>query len=215
MQAILNFAQQTGFYQFSQGGNWKMLIMIAISFVLLYLAIVKQFEPLLLLPIAFGMLCTNLPGADMFHEILFAGGHIHWDMFHGDPIQASELLQLLQDGALPDVIKPYAEQLIAAANGAFGAMMLQANFHLRATEGATLCQNPETQAYALVRPFPLAITDVESLAAGLASLANQTENWRKALAGLNTAEAAKEQSAASTSDGDSHHDMMASGFFHV
>ena len=48
------------------------------------------------------------------------------------------------------------------ANGAFGAMMLQANFHLRATEGATLCQNPETQAYALVRPFPLAITDVES-----------------------------------------------------
>ena len=101
------------------------------------------------------------------------------------------------------------------ANGAFGAMMLQANFHLRATEGATLCQNPETQAYALVRPFPLAITDVESLAAGLESLANQTENWRKALAGLNTAEAAKEQSAASTSDGDSHHDMMASGFFHV
>ena len=101
------------------------------------------------------------------------------------------------------------------ANGAFGAMMLQANFHLRATEGATLCQNPETQAYALVRPFPLAITDVESLAAGLESLANQTENWRKALAGLNTAEAAKERGAASTSDGDSHHDMLASGFFHV
>ena len=119
---------------------------------------------------------------------------------------------------------PQARSLIACAeiglpppdaNGAFGAMMLQANFHLRATEGATLCQNPETQAYALVRPFPLAITDVESLAAGLESLANQAENWRKALAGLNTAEAAKEQSAASTSDGDSHHDMMASGFFHV
>ena len=101
------------------------------------------------------------------------------------------------------------------ANGIFGALMLQANFLLRATEGATLCQNPETQAYALVRPFPLAITDVESLAAGLESLANQTENWRKALAGLNTAEAAKEQSAASTSDGDSHHDMMASGFVQV
>ena len=95
MQAILNFAQQTGFYMFTQGGNWKMIVMIAISFVLLYLAIVKQFEPLLLLPIAFGMLCTNLPGADMFHEILFAGGHVHWDMFHGDPIQASELLELL------------------------------------------------------------------------------------------------------------------------
>jgi len=119
MQAIINFAQQTGFYQFSQGGNWKMLIMIAISFVLLYLAIVKQFEPLLLLPIAFGMLCTNLPGADMFHEILFAGGHIHWDMFHGDPIQAAELYELLQQGALVDVIKPYADQLLVAAQNAF------------------------------------------------------------------------------------------------
>ncbi len=121
MQAILNFAQQTGFYMFTQGGNWKMIIMIAISFVLLYLAIVKQFEPLLLLPIAFGMLCTNLPGADMFHEILFAGGHVHWDMFHGDPIQAAELYQLLQDGALVEVIQPYADQLLAAANSAFGA----------------------------------------------------------------------------------------------
>ena len=115
MQAILNFAQQTGFYQFTQGGNWKMLIMIGISFVLLYLAIVKQFEPLLLLPIAFGMLCTNLPGADMFHEILFAGGHVHWDMFHGEPIQAAELLDLLQSGALVEVIKPYADQLVLVA----------------------------------------------------------------------------------------------------
>ena len=37
------------------------------------------------------------------------------------------------------------------ANGEFGAMMLKANFMLRATDGATLCQNPETGAYALVR----------------------------------------------------------------
>ena len=98
------------------------------------------------------------------------------------------------------------------ANGAFGAMMLKANFLLRATDGATLCQNPETGAYALVRPFPLALTDCESLAAGLESLVNQTENWRKALAGLREAEAA--QSAAQKVD-DSHHDMLSSGFFHV
>ena len=44
------------------------------------------------------------------------------------------------------------------ANGEFGAMMLKANFMLRATDGATLCQNPETGAYALVRQFPLALT---------------------------------------------------------
>ena len=87
------------------------------------------------------------------------------------------------------------------ANGAFGAMMLQANFLLRGT--------------ALVRPFPLALADVESLAAGLESLVNQTENWRKALAGLRTAEAAQKQGVSSGPDGDSHHDMLSSGYFHV
>ena len=101
------------------------------------------------------------------------------------------------------------------ANGAFGAMMLQANFLLRGTDGATLCQNPETHDYALVRPFPLALTDVESLAAGLESLVNQTENWRKALAGLRAAEATQKQDVASAPDGDSHHDMLSSGYFHV
>ena len=98
------------------------------------------------------------------------------------------------------------------ANGAFGAMMLQANFLLRATEGATLCQNPETHVYALVRPFPLALTDVASLAAGLESLVNQTENWRKALAGLREAEGAR---SSLPGMGDSHHDMLSSGYFHV
>jgi hypothetical protein len=91
-------------------------------------------------------------------------------------------------------------------------MMLKANFLLRATDGATLCQNPETGAYALVRPFPLALADVESLSAGLESLVNQTENWRKALAGLREAESAR--SKAQKVD-DSHHDMLSSGFFHV
>jgi len=98
------------------------------------------------------------------------------------------------------------------ANGAFGAMMLKANFLLRATDGATLCQNPDTDAYALVRPFPLALADVESFAAGRESLVNQTENWRKVLSGLREAEAA--QSAAQDVD-DSHQDMLSSGYFHV
>ncbi len=79
MEAILNFLKQTGFYLV--GEDPKILIMIGIAFLLAYLAIVKKFEPLLLLPIAFGMLLTNLPGAEMFHEELFAGGHVHWDLF--------------------------------------------------------------------------------------------------------------------------------------
>jgi len=85
MEAIMNFIEATGFYQIAMG-NWKVLVMMVIAFVLLYLAIVKKFEPLLLLPIAFGMLITNLPGAEMYHEILFAGGHANWEIFGGQPI---------------------------------------------------------------------------------------------------------------------------------
>ena len=84
MEAALNFLQQTGFYMLSLGDNWKTVLMIAIACVLLFLAIVKKFEPLLLLPIAFGMLLTNLVGAGVYHEELFAGGHVHWDMFGSD-----------------------------------------------------------------------------------------------------------------------------------
>ena len=83
MQAILNFCEQTGFYQFFQGDNWKCAVMIVIACVLLFLGIVKKFEPLLLVPISIGMLVTNLPDAGMYHEILFAGGHVHWDLFQG------------------------------------------------------------------------------------------------------------------------------------
>ena len=61
----------------------KALIMVGVACVLLYLAIVKQFERLLLLPIAFGMLLTNLLGSEVFHEELFAGGHVNWGLFGG------------------------------------------------------------------------------------------------------------------------------------
>ena len=86
VDAILNFLQQTGFYQFFTIDNgWKNVIMIAIACLLCYLAIVKKFEPLLLLPIAIGMLLTNLPGLGIFHEAYFAGGHVHWAELAADP----------------------------------------------------------------------------------------------------------------------------------
>ncbi len=81
MDAIKEFFSHTGFVFLAN--NWTTLVMLLIAFVLLFLAIVKKFEPLLLLPIAFGMLLTNLPGAEMFHSELFAGGHVHWDLFGG------------------------------------------------------------------------------------------------------------------------------------
>lgn len=78
-ESISNFLETSGIYMmFAEAGGWKCLLMIALACFLLWLAIKKQYEPLLLLPIAFGMLLTNLPGAEMFHSELFAGGHVHW-----------------------------------------------------------------------------------------------------------------------------------------
>ena len=64
---------------FTEGG-WKYAVMLAVACGLLYLAIVKQFEPLLLLPIGFGMLMTNLPLDGIFHMDIFINStnHIDW-----------------------------------------------------------------------------------------------------------------------------------------
>lgn len=94
MDAILEFLKTTGFALIAS--DWRVLIMIAISCVLMYLAIVKKFEPMLLLPIAFGMLLTNLPGASMFHEVFFAGGHVNWALFGGEPV-TQELIDSLSE----------------------------------------------------------------------------------------------------------------------
>ena len=74
MDAIIEFLKTTGFALISS--DWRVLVMMIISCVLMYLAIVKKFEPLLLLPIAFGMLLTNLPmikdsAAIMMHPEFF------------------------------------------------------------------------------------------------------------------------------------------------
>ncbi len=75
-ESLMNFVQQSGISGIF--ADWRVLVMLVIACALLYLAIVKQYEPLLLLPIAFGMLLTNLPGAGMYHSELFAEGHVHW-----------------------------------------------------------------------------------------------------------------------------------------
>lgn len=77
LDSLVDFVGQMGFTV----GDWGNYVMIGVSFLLMYLAIVKKYEPMLMLTIAFGMLLTNLPGANMFHSELFAGGHVHWDIF--------------------------------------------------------------------------------------------------------------------------------------
>ncbi|MDL2317476.1 sodium ion-translocating decarboxylase subunit beta [Eubacteriales bacterium OttesenSCG-928-A19] len=65
LETLSGLVRDSGLLALFQGEGWKNLIMIGVSCVLLYLAIGKKFEPLLLVPIAFGMLLTNLPMAEM------------------------------------------------------------------------------------------------------------------------------------------------------
>ncbi|MBE6693495.1 MAG: sodium ion-translocating decarboxylase subunit beta [Ruminococcaceae bacterium] len=74
LETIKNFIEKTGISLLISDENWwQYLIMYAIAGILIYLAIAKQFEPLLLLPIAIGILLTNLPGAGLFHFDMWMG----------------------------------------------------------------------------------------------------------------------------------------------
>ncbi len=64
LDGLLSFVRSSGFALF----DWRQLVMVAIACVLLYLALAKEFEPLLLIPIAFGMLLSNLFGSTIFNE---------------------------------------------------------------------------------------------------------------------------------------------------
>ena len=89
-QSLLDFLNTMGLSNIT----WKVIVMLLISCILIYLAIVKGFEPLLLMPIAFGMLLTNLPGANMFHAELYTNGHVNW----GEFINSAGLLDYLYLG---------------------------------------------------------------------------------------------------------------------
>ena len=96
IESITNFFNSTGVARLAaQEGWWQMAVMYLISIVLIYLAIGKGYEPLLLLPIAIGMLLTNLPGANMYHEAFFIGSTT---VDYGMVLQKGGLLDLLYIG---------------------------------------------------------------------------------------------------------------------
>lgn len=76
----------------------KTLIMYVIVGVLVYLAVVKGFEPLLLLPIATGMLLANLPGAELFHKELFISNDASFQLMIQDVIEKGGLIDFLYLG---------------------------------------------------------------------------------------------------------------------
>ena len=150
MEAILNFINDTGFVLFFQDDGWKNLVMIFVSCFLLYLGIGKKFEPLLMVTIAFGMLMTNLPGAGMFHEIFFAGGHIHWDLIGGGPVTAQFLSEMQAAGVAQDVLAPYVDQLMAVAQTAFNPGTMESAMEQISASNSAL-STFEVQLQALVQ----------------------------------------------------------------
>ncbi|ESQ16632.1 MAG TPA: sodium ion-translocating decarboxylase subunit beta [Chromatiaceae bacterium] len=125
LEALLDFAYSTGF----PGLDWRVFTMMAIAFVLLYLAIVHQFEPLLLVPIAFGVILTNLPSAGLMSPPVLEitehtfhtqepGGLLYY-LFLGDELGIFPPLIFLGVGAMTDfgplIANPRALLLGAAA----------------------------------------------------------------------------------------------------
>lgn len=94
IDSIVNFAMQSGLAKVIETVDWRSMVMVLVSFLLLYLAIVKQFEPLLLLPIAFGMMLANLPGADL----------IHMEFFSGDQPLSAMMKQIVDKGGILDLL---------------------------------------------------------------------------------------------------------------
>ncbi len=91
---LTSIFQNSGFAQFTAEGGYLYLIMIVIGCFLLYLAIVHKFEPLLLLPIAFGMILANLPGS----------GIIHMEYFIGEGLAHPDWVSVLNYGGLCDML---------------------------------------------------------------------------------------------------------------
>ncbi|MCH5324946.1 MAG: sodium ion-translocating decarboxylase subunit beta [Eubacterium sp.] len=92
LKTISSIASGSGFLAI----HWEQAVMIVVSFLLMYLAIVRKFEPLLLLPIAFGMMLTNIPGSEVFHPEFFTGP---------DAVaNGVNYSQVLHDGGLLDML---------------------------------------------------------------------------------------------------------------
>ena len=94
IETLAGIFQNSGFAQFGQEGGLLYLVMIIVGCFLLYLAIVKQYEPLILLPMAFGMILANLPGS----------GIIHMEYFVADGLAHPMWTEILNHGGLADML---------------------------------------------------------------------------------------------------------------
>ena len=112
LEAIKNFLATTGVAKlFAESNWWQYLVMYVIIGALFYLAIVKKFEPLLLMPIAFGMLLANLPGAELIHlEYFFDDYYLEnglvaaEELVHGHVPMSRMIQEVIDNGGLIDIL---------------------------------------------------------------------------------------------------------------
>jgi carboxybiotin decarboxylase len=141
LETLLEFAKSTGF----SGLNMGSIIMIGIACLLLYLAIVKKFEPLLLVPIGFGVLLTNLPFADLMAAPVM---DIKENVIH--TVQPGGLLYYLFQGDHLGIFPP----LIFMGVGAM-------------TDFGPLIANPKSLLLGAAAQFGIFITFIGAIACGL------------------------------------------------
>jgi len=141
LEALLDFAKSTGFYGLSVGS----VLMIGIACLLLFLAIVKKFEPLLLVPIAFGVLLTNLPFAQLMAEPVM---EIKENVIH--TVQPGGLLYYLFQGDHLGIVPPLIFMVV-------GAM----------TDFGPLIANPKSLLLGAAAQFGIFITFIGAIASGL------------------------------------------------
>ena len=101
------------------------------------------------------------------------------------------------------------------ADGPFGSAMLKANYLFGGTGGAVICQNPDTDAYAVMRSYPLVSLDVETFAAAMETLLNTAESWKGILASAAEAESEKEEQEEDAEESPSPTGFPMDGFMQV
>lgn len=135
-ETLMGLVNDTGFSAFFVGDGWKMAAMIAIGCALLYLAIRKEYEPLLLLPIGFGMILSNLPLAGMMDE----GGLLYY-LYKGVKLGIYPPLIFLGVGAMTDFAP-----LIANPKSLFLGAAAQLGIFIAFTGAILLGRSPELAA---------------------------------------------------------------------
>ncbi|MGI5900888.1 MAG: sodium ion-translocating decarboxylase subunit beta [Desulfitobacteriia bacterium] len=120
LESLVTLWQSSGFVTLT----WQAFVMILISFLLIYLAIVKKYEPLILLPIAFGVLLANLPMTGLMDGTTEPGGLLYY-LYQGVKLGIYPSLIFLGIGAMTDfgplIARP--SSLLMGAGAQFGIAM--------------------------------------------------------------------------------------------